>query len=521
MKTHAFLPRIKKIHFLVWLAIAIILLILSQAPSYQYETINWDESTFTIQGADLLRGNLPYIQTLDSKPPFLYANFAAALLIFGKSVISVRLLGDLMIIATALLIYLVVKKLTSNILAAVASWLFISMTAVPFAQYTSSEIVAIFYLMLSIWVLLNVKRTPIFALCAGVLMSLTVLVRTNLALTAIAGALIYIFDFKLTRNKKSIYCILSYISGGIIPILMIIAIYSQQNALEYLELGMLKIPLSYSAARYSIFGLIIRHGYLWLKYIKLLPFIIVPLTTLYAYVIIFTFKRIYKIFNEYHKTAFRSNSTWFSQNIIAIYLVILLIFTLFSILLSGGVYAHYHIQFFPLIIIILFIALEKMLNGKQQQILVSVLSILLMSNLFFAIDAISVLANFNHIEDKFPGREIAKISSQYLSPDDEVLAFDQHISLLYLKKNPIVPIMTHPSNFAKSSYVNVLYNPKDENFDLLKLVLDMDPKLILIQQNMNEEILNSKQQALISSTFESEYLLVETIENCTIYLRIS
>ncbi|NEQ72535.1 MAG: hypothetical protein F6K23_05285 [Okeania sp. SIO2C9] len=61
-----------------------------------------DESIYILGADSLLNGNLPYIEIWDNKPPGIFILFSLTMLIFGKSIVSIRILS---IIATTFTSY--------------------------------------------------------------------------------------------------------------------------------------------------------------------------------------------------------------------------------------------------------------------------------------------------------------------------------------------------------------------------------------------------------------------------------
>ena len=500
---------------IIWVILAIVLVALTQAPSYQIETINWDESTFALCGADLLRGNLPYINTLDNKPPVLYITIALALKLFGLSVISVRLLGDILIFGTAFFIFLILKKYVSHSASYWGSLLFIAMTVVPYAQYTSSEIIAIFYLLAAITVLVNYELTPWTSILSGVFMSLAVLVRTNLALTAIAGISIYFMKYYINQDRKLWINSLLYVLGGIIPPGFLFLIYILNNKLSYLVLGLIKVPLSYSESAYSFWGLFARHGYLWLKYIKLSPYVAVPVTLLF----IMTGHRImtYISHNKQLISSRVKNRSLSDSSIYYTYFLLLFLATAFSMFISGGVYAHYQIQVFPFIAVICIAGIQntsiKIINRLKYIIILSIT--IAVFNLLP--ETFKTISTFPTLEQNFPGRQLADTIDNDLSASDQIWALENHITLLYLEKDPIIPLMAHPSNLTKSSYVTVLKENGYVKKDPFDTILDLKPKYIITGQYIVEGSFSSAQNNRLKAFINDFYKLINSVDGINLY----
>ena len=84
---------------------------LLRAASFRLSVIDWDESLYLLQAREWLRGGWPLVATWDMHPVGGPAMISIALLAFGESVASVRLLGLLAVSATACILYLIVRIL--------------------------------------------------------------------------------------------------------------------------------------------------------------------------------------------------------------------------------------------------------------------------------------------------------------------------------------------------------------------------------------------------------------------------
>jgi 4-amino-4-deoxy-L-arabinose transferase-like glycosyltransferase len=82
----------------------VVFVFLVRLPGMLPSVVDWDESVYVLMARELLHGHLPYTSMFDDKPVGAPAIFALVMTIFGQSVLSVRLLGCLAVIATALLL---------------------------------------------------------------------------------------------------------------------------------------------------------------------------------------------------------------------------------------------------------------------------------------------------------------------------------------------------------------------------------------------------------------------------------
>jgi hypothetical protein len=85
--------------------------LLLRADSFRLSVIDWDESLYLLQAREWLRGGWPLVAVWDMHPVGGPAMVSIALLAFGESLASVRLLGLLAVCATACILYVIVRIL--------------------------------------------------------------------------------------------------------------------------------------------------------------------------------------------------------------------------------------------------------------------------------------------------------------------------------------------------------------------------------------------------------------------------
>lgn len=88
------------------LALLAALVILLRLPALPQSVIDWDESIYLLMARSMLDGHAPYTVVWDNKPPGLFALFALAQIVFGQTVLAMRLLAILVVIATCFLLWL-------------------------------------------------------------------------------------------------------------------------------------------------------------------------------------------------------------------------------------------------------------------------------------------------------------------------------------------------------------------------------------------------------------------------------
>jgi len=127
---------------LLWAVAMVMLVVVVRTGSLEQEIIDWDESTFVLMAADLLRGHLPYVHLFDNKPPGIFVLLAGSIGVFGQSLWAVRLVGDLSVLLTALFTYAMVARYASSLTAGLTAMTLIAMTGTAYGLHTSTELPA-------------------------------------------------------------------------------------------------------------------------------------------------------------------------------------------------------------------------------------------------------------------------------------------------------------------------------------------------------------------------------------------
>ena len=74
--------------------------------AFPQAVIDWDESVYLLMARSMLQGHMPYTAVWDHKPPGVYVLFLLAQVLFGQSILSIRILAVLAVTASCFLLYL-------------------------------------------------------------------------------------------------------------------------------------------------------------------------------------------------------------------------------------------------------------------------------------------------------------------------------------------------------------------------------------------------------------------------------
>lgn len=125
---------------LLWLLVFALLIALTRIGTLEQEIIDWDESTFILMAADVLRGNLPYVELFDAKPPMMFLALAGAIAVFGESLVTVRVFGDVCLFLICIATFHVGRRLTGVVASGLGVTMMIAASAGEFPSIRKPSI---------------------------------------------------------------------------------------------------------------------------------------------------------------------------------------------------------------------------------------------------------------------------------------------------------------------------------------------------------------------------------------------
>ncbi|MEL6306289.1 MAG: glycosyltransferase family 39 protein, partial [Bacteroidota bacterium] len=457
-------------------------------PFFFRDYVDRDESTFILLGQSWADGFLPYTQLWDLKPPITFGFFAVIISLFGKSFLAIRFFGSLLVVGTALCTYFISKRMAAP---KTAFWVAIG-TVVLLSLFGSlqgvmSEHISIFFFTLGITFLVLRTSFPNYFL-VGLFFGLAIMAKLNMAYPALFVGLYLGWAFVRARKLASGFLKLVLIAVGVLLVIGLTAWpYYAQGNLDLWFSSVFEAPLAYSNAKHHsaastlpiffLVGLLFFIGY-WKK---LLP-----------------------------KTDCR---------------VTLLVVTSLGVLLSfvqaGKINGHYLIQFYPFVLVLLGIALEKLptLNKKYYPILLLLLFVPMESYLEYA----NIIRNKNDKGSFFNGEGID--IPNYLKAeqlDDKSIFFTEyHIGYWLLEAQAPTVASTHPSNVTREELFPFMQNPRSTAQEELEYITGtIRPELIVTRKNRS--VFDGRRTELnkhIDSILKADYKLLQTIDKGLIYQR--
>lgn len=495
-------------------------------PFFFKDVINWDESTFILTGQSLLDGHLPYTKLWDLKPPLLPASFALFIMIFGKSIISIRVAGAICVALTSWFTYWIGSTLKSHRLGLLAGILSVaSLSTIGFDfRATMSEHIAIVPLMGATLILMQERQTFFRLLWVGLILAVATMIRLNLAyVTLIAGILITfgITEGKITLNsfriRKSISRASAYSLGFLIVILLTFLPYLITGKAQIWWDSVVLAPLNYSGSRYSFWQALLLH----LNAIRHLLFDwffqpgILPSEPTAVAIVIFLGALL-----GMAKTIifWRTFSSQRKRNTIVISAFFLS--TVFSILKGGQAHFHYLIQIMPFLSLYAALIYEPIfkVDRLKKTIPITVILALLMSS--GALQAYG--ENFNRIvarENLLTGSAY-KISDYFKQSDITDKSFYMmtgHIAYWFIGKEPLTRASTHPSNISKEYLLEYSIGPGATAELAMREILNQDPDFIVTRSDLWYLENYDDARALIETALKTRYKLVKEVQSTLVY----
>jgi len=469
---------------LLYFLILLVLVVLTQFYSITDEVIDWDESTFMIMANDFYKGNLPYENLWDLKPPLFFIFLGSFYKIFGVSLLTTRLFGDLLIFLSSIVIYFISNKFLNKHLSLLSSTIYIFLVSFNFAQPTLTEFLATLFLLLAILLNYSTLNTNYFLI--GFFLSLSIFTRTNMAIVVIY------FLIKYIKKNVGFNKLLQFFLGGILPFLSLSLIYSFNGKLKEFIYSTFYMPFEYTFIRRSPIDVFLDSyvGIFFDNYLTI-PTVVVILFFLFLLMLTIN-KSIYLNFLSLYKNY---------ESLFNIFFLVTI-----SIILTGRFYYHYLIQMFPFIAIFISIFINTLPRFKLQIscLLIVFFSILTIPNFN---ESIKNINNYEEISKNYPVKSFVK----FINKEKTLLAIENHIIYFYLDVDPITPVV-HPNVIMKIEQNNTLLT----SLENLKYIRENEFEKLL--NNFPDYIFCQNEcESYFDSNYLNNYYLVHQLEDYKLY----
>ena len=440
--------------FVVLLSTALVLRLISFFPP----VIDHDESTYIVIADALLQGDVYLHDVIDTKPIGIFLLFAGFLSVFGKSILTIRIMTTLWMVMTAWLIMQVHRRLIT-INGSVPSGhgplasglIYIVMTSVFtfFGVSPNTEIFTAGFAILALYVLLKNDHIA-GALVTGILLGLGFLIKYIVAFDALAIGLFFIW-WSVRKDKP----ILWWMSRGI----LMVAGFAIPFALTWQYYAGLGMEETFRFFTFELSGRYFIETTWWSNVVFILDFLLrfFPVTLWFFYC---------------------SKNRTVTGPALPVLSWIWAVCAVVVIILPGKLFYHYFIQLmvpFSLLAGSFFDArrtLPKALAWMRRgKIVYPLLVIALAAHLFFQ--------KKDLIDKKDYVRDVAAWLNERLEPGDKIYTGNYH-QILYLLTGT-----TSPTPYVHSS---LIWDAKNNHALMIeqetewKKILEQQPRFILYKQ---------------------------------------
>lgn len=476
--------------------------LLVRLPFFFVDVIDWDESTFVLMGQSLLDGDLPYVVLWDNKPPLCFVAFAAFIATFGKSIVGIRVAGWVCVVVTALLVWMILRRITTNgtgFIGGVLCVLLLSFASR--AQATMSETVAVVPLTAGLALLLSKRPSALQWGLVGICWSISALIRLNLVLVPVVAFGILSFSCLAPRGHRRPSEPLGLMIGGMVPLLLVALPYALAGELTLFWRSVFLAPLAYA------FGGLVRGwrsiqpegGFLGAA-AGILP--VVAHKTL--------------AWDDWDNRR-RFFWSWFLLTTITV---------VASILISGRGTAHYWIQAHPFSAVLIALALRSVWK-RWPQPRIRFLGV------FLAISIVAIVTHqlipaygvmWNHRNQGWPvvhgpAVEIARYLESNNPESEPVFLMSHHVAYWFLEQRPLSRASVHPSVLYKENLLKAFLGPQASSLSELNKILSAQPRYIVKPSHTRFANTVPEAASLLEKTLKHAYQLEARIHGLLVYRR--
>ena len=444
-------------------------------------------------------GHLPYLELWDNKPPGAFVPFALTILLAGRSIVAIRLLGAACVLASAYLAYLIGRRLWGAQAGALAALLsVVSSSLTPGCQSTMTETIAMVPVMAALAILTTGRHEAATGFAAGVLLSLASLVRTNLACLLIVVGIYLLLRSAACGRARIAQSLVPYGLGALLPLLLVAAPYVATGNWRILVDSAVVAPLLHADSQRGPGAALAS-----------------LLSTLGQYDLALCVGFLGGIVVTARHWATQTGPQ--REHTMLLYACGAAVTA--SVLFGGPFYRHYLIQVVTFLALISGLFYATLLRHGRVRPLV----LLLAAGL--AIPAwVLGAAGWDLGEKTLRGeREVVYELADYLRREnprrEPVYLMDFHLAYWLTDTKPLLPIVAHPSNIVREPFVTAAAGPAATPESELTRLLEARPLFIVKKAKTSYVNAHPKLNAILERTLGRDYELVRDIRGALVYRR--
>lgn len=486
----------------IWVAVFFIFLAFAiRLPDFFPYEIDWDEGTYALIAQDILKGYLPLTHYWDFKPPLLYVPYALAILLFGKSVVSIRLLGLIAVVITALVLKSIGNKIYGKSAGFWAGVLHVLYSSTFVAgQATMSEHLVSVPVILAVQAFFSGENSKdIFK--TGIFLGLACLMRHNIVyLTAVMG--IFIICKKFGKGLHEILKSgLTFSAGVLIPIGIVFSIYALNGQFWLLKRTLIDASLAYVSGQNS-------HIFLGIKTDALMRTLNLLKTSAWSHRLFFWVVS----FCGFAWLGCASKSTT-DQKRATLFIFLLFLSVMFTIYQTNWGYGHYLLSLIPFMALVSGALISRILEVHQLRII------------FVLIIAANFIYTLRPLPYKY--RDIRKIDMAHVvmkyferfNLSGQYVYFSYYNVLYWLTDARVPSRYAHPAMGQFESALSAFERESVTQESIMRDVFSKNPLFVLAPKDGIAYLNNGANQILKSELVQYYEPETEFNNHMTVYIR--
>ena len=475
----------------LFVAIFIINLLLQNA-FVNFETIDWDISSYLVVSNEINQGHLPLERQWESKPPLLFYTYNFFTTLSGNNYLIFRILNDLIVYFLSIILFMISNKNFGNTksVSLLISTTYIIFMSTVWNTLEYSELYSLIFLSVSFY-LYTKKTSENSSYLSGVFLGLSILCNQGTLIFFLGFVFSLIFKNSDEVNNKLIFLI-KFIFGIAIPNLIFLFLYYSNNLFDIYFAHFFSIPLSYASEGFNFLGGLV-------DYLRSLYKFNAALYTLFIFIIISV--SIQSLNNRIKN----KKKITYSIDDISIFIIFSIIFYFVG---SHGYYHHllFLIFFLPL-------SIMKIATTAQKNLFILFLMSALISTSITQFPlSINNLKDLDTTYENYPLRALSEEIDSYFDDEDyTILAFDYNLVLFYLNKHNQSYIV-HSENYLEDYIVNELIEIEYISENEINYLLDQEADVVICSPRMIKNGVVTKNELINCeiSDYKKNYKKIDT-----------
>jgi hypothetical protein len=487
-------------------AVLCVLALIFRLPWYFVGVIDIDEGASVLMGQSLVMGQLPYTEVWDNKPPLGFVPFALVQLLFPHNLAFIRFSGTLLVAATAFLVFRISLHFgcsLKSLLGAILTVVVISIV-IPSGEAVTMEHVALLPLLGGLTLTIRNRYSFWNCIAIGALLGIAALVRTNLAIPAVAVVIGVVAISKGSFFRSKLAGGLAVGLGGTLVLLASWLPYALLGHSSLYVRSVITVPLAYATSKLGFVDTLLAMIRLALPSWDPLAENAMGSIRLLLWIggAIGLIAPLLKCQNK-------------GRVIMAMWLVIFCAAVCFSILFGGHAWGHYLIQAAPFFAIGV-AALLRMLRLPRTVVVAAIIGILVFGVVTVWPKYGELAGTWKSGASLYTGTTFALAKYLQLSENgDETYFFsDDILPYWILNRRPILPIAAFPHNILRSDeIVRPLYGRDYDTERLIGELFAKRPKIVVTREGSAFV----EFWPTFSKKLEAHYTLTDRFRNRLIY----